>query len=118
MKSREKSPPAEAEGPLDRSIRLRPSAGRPVGRPAGGASAGRPAVRLDGPVPAAAGRVSVGDSAGRPVGRLDHLGRPAARLDLDCSTLETSPDRGMAPQNSNESWVCWFRSAAGTLLDI
>ena len=67
-------------------------------------SAGRPAVRLDGPVPAAADRVSAGDSADRPVGRLaGHLGRLAGRLDWDCSTLETSPDRGMAPQISNES---------------
>ena len=113
MKSREKSPPAEAGGPLDRT-KSAVSAGRPAAR----ASVGRPAARLDGPVPAAAGRVSVGDSAGRPVGRPDHLGRPAARLDLDYSTLETSPDRGMAPQNSNELWVCWFPDLAGTLFDI
>src|SRR5580704_16254009 len=84
-----------------------------AGRPAGRASAGRPAVRLDGPVPAAADRVSAGDSgdsAGRPVGRhAGHLDRLAGRLDLDCSTSETSPDRGMAPQSFNEPQECWFR---------
>src|SRR5580704_4268126 len=103
MKSDEKSPPAEAGGPFDRSMSLGITAGRPAGR----ASAVRPAGRLDGPVPAAADRASVGrDSAGRPVGRLDHLGRPAGRLDLDCWTLETSPDRGMTPQNFNDPRQC------------
>src|ERR1700722_8276254 len=79
-----------------------------AGRPAARASAGRPDARLDGPVPAAADRVSAGDSAGRPVGRLDRL---AGRLDLDCWTSETSPDRGMAPQIDNEPGACWFRKS-------
>src|SRR5580704_2373304 len=76
-----------------------------AGRSAGRASAGRPAVRLGGPDPAAAGRVSADRAfAGRLVGRrVDRLGRLADRLDLDYWTLETSPDRGMAPQIFNES---------------
>src|ERR1700688_381401 len=102
MKSDEKSPPAEARGPLDRSIRLElTSAGRSAGR----ASAGRPAARLDGPDPAAADRVSADRAfAGRLVGRhVDRLGHLAGRLDLDCWTLETSPYRGRTPQIFNET---------------
>ena len=113
MKNHEKSPPAEAEGPLDRTLDA-VSSGRPAGRAFAGRAYGRPDGRLDGPDPAAADRASVGDSAGRPVGRLDHLadrlGRPVGRLDSDYWTLETSPDRGMAPQNFNELQERCFRT--------